>query len=84
MLSALASTLVPTEVRASGIATVQTVVATARFASSLGFGLLWVWLGRGPALYALAAALAVSVPWRGGSCVGSSARQRWRRERAPG
>ena len=62
VLSALASTLVPTEVRASGIATVQTVVATARFASSLGFGLLWVWLGRGPALYALAAALAVSVP----------------------
>jgi MFS family permease len=62
VLSALASTLVPTEVRASGIATVQTVVAAARFAASLGFGLLWVWLGRGPALYAVAAALGVSVP----------------------
>lgn len=62
VLAALASTLVRTEVRASGIATVQTVVATARFASSLGFGLLWVWLGRGSAVYAVAAALALAVP----------------------
>jgi MFS family permease len=63
VLAALASTLVRTEVRASGIATVQTVVATARFASSLGFGLLWVWLGRGPAVYAAAAALTLAVPF---------------------
>jgi hypothetical protein len=62
VLAALASTLVSTEVRASGIATVQTVVASARFASSLGFGLLWVWLGRGEAVYAVAAALTLTVP----------------------
>jgi MFS family permease len=62
VLAALASTVVRTEVRASGIATVQTVVATARFASSLGFGALWVWLGRGPAVYAVAAALVLAVP----------------------
>lgn len=62
VLAALTSTLVPPEVRASGIATTQTVVAAARFASSVGFGSLWMWLGRGPAVYAVAAALAVAVP----------------------
>lgn len=62
VLAALTSTLVPPEVRASGIATTQTVVAAARFASSVGFGSLWLWLGRGPAVYAVAAALVVAVP----------------------
>lgn len=62
VLAALASAVVPTEVRASGIATVQTVVASARFTSSLGFGLLWFWLGRGPAVYAVAGALALIAP----------------------
>jgi len=62
VLAALTSTLVPPEVRASGIATTQTVVAAARFASSIGFGSLWLWLGRGPAVYAVAAALVVAVP----------------------
>lgn len=62
VLAALTSTLVPAEVRASGIATTQTVVAAARFASSLAFGSLWLWLGRGPAVYAVAAALVVAVP----------------------
>jgi MFS family permease len=62
VLAALTSTLVPAEVRASGIATTQTVVAAARFASSLAFGSLWLWLGRGPAVYAVAAALVVVVP----------------------
>lgn len=62
VLSALTSTLVPPEVRASGIATTQTVVAAARFASSVGFGSLWLWLGRGTAVYAVATALVVAVP----------------------
>ena len=62
VLAALTSTLVPTEVRASGIATAQTVVAAARFASSVGFGSLWLWLGRGTAVYAVAAALVLAVP----------------------
>jgi MFS family permease len=61
VLSALASAVVPAEVRASGIATAQTAVAAARFASSLVFGALWTGLGRAPATYAVAAALAVAV-----------------------
>lgn len=47
--------------RASGIATAQTAVAAARFASSLVFGALWTALGRSSATYALAGALAVAV-----------------------
>lgn len=62
VLAALASSLVPAEVRATGIATAQTVVAAARFASSVGFGLLWMSLGRGPAVYAVALALTLAVP----------------------
>jgi MFS family permease len=62
VLAALASSLAPPAVRASGIATAQTVVAVARFGSSVGFGLLWVWLGRGPAVLVVAAALTAAVP----------------------
>jgi MFS family permease len=61
VLAALSSTLVPAPVRASGIATAQTVVALARFASSLLFGALWVGLGRSTAVYAVAALLVVAV-----------------------
>ena len=61
VLAALASTLVPAPMRASGIATAQTVVALARFASSLVFGALWTGLGRSTAVYAVAAALVVAV-----------------------
>ena len=65
VLAALTSTLVPAPMRASGIATAQTVVALARFASSLVFGALWTGLGRSTAVYAVAAALvvAVAVAW---------------------
>jgi hypothetical protein len=48
-------------VRASGIATAQTVQATARFASSVLFGLLWTTVGRSTAVYIVAAALVVAV-----------------------
>lgn len=62
VLAALTSTLVPTATRAVGIATTQTVVAVARFASSLLFGLLWVRVGRGPAVWVFVLALLVAVP----------------------
>jgi MFS family permease len=61
VLAALSSTLVPSSMRASGIATAQTVVAVARFASSLLFGALWTGLGRATAVYAVSAALVVAV-----------------------
>jgi MFS family permease len=61
VLSALASTVVPPAVRASGIATVQTAVAAARFASSFLFGLLGSALGRATATYAVAVTLVAAV-----------------------
>lgn len=48
---------------ASGLATTQTIVAAARFGSSLLFGLLWVNIGRGPAVLVLAAALLLAIPF---------------------
>jgi MFS family permease len=62
VLAALTASLVPASVRATGIATTQTVVAVARFASSLLFGVLWATLGRGPAVYAYAAMLVLAIP----------------------
>jgi MFS family permease len=62
VLPALVSRLVSVQARGSGIAAAQTVVALARFASSLAFGGLWITLGRGPALLGVAAALATAVP----------------------
>jgi MFS family permease len=57
VLAALATQSVPEESRASGIAAAQTVVALARFAGSLGFGLLWQLTGRQTALWVMAVAL---------------------------
>lgn len=62
VLAALVSKLVPAESRGTGIASAQTVVALARFASSLLFGALWVGLGRQEALVVVALALAVAIP----------------------
>jgi MFS family permease len=62
VLAALTASLVPPSVRAVGIATTQTVVAVARFASSLLFGVLWATLGRGPAVYAYAGLLLIAIP----------------------
>ncbi|GAA4357006.1 MFS transporter [Angustibacter luteus] len=61
ILAALSGRLTHPDVRASGIATAQTVQALARFASSLLFGLLWFTLGRTPALLVVAAALLVAL-----------------------
>lgn len=62
VLAALTASLVPTSVRSVAIATTQTVTAVGRFASSLVFGVLWSWVGRGPAVLGFAVALAAAVP----------------------
>lgn len=59
--AALAGRLVAPEVRASGIAAAQTVVAIARMVSSAGFGLLWFAVGPGSALLLVAVLLAGAV-----------------------
>jgi MFS family permease len=63
VLAAMASKVSPLPIRTSGIATAQTAVALARFASSLGFGLLWVRLGRTDALWLVTGLLACSIPF---------------------
>jgi MFS family permease len=62
ILAAIAGRTVDIPVRASGIATAQTVVAVARFVSSLTFGLLWTELGRVHALLIVTVLLAVAIP----------------------
>ncbi|MCO8271763.1 MFS transporter [Actinoplanes sp. TRM 88003] len=66
VLPALVSRLVSDEVRGSGIAAAQTVVALSRFVSALAFGSLWVLFGRGHALLVVGLLLAVALPfaWR--------------------
>ncbi|WP_375422901.1 MFS transporter [uncultured Friedmanniella sp.] len=66
VLAAIASRLVPEASRASGIAAAQTVVALARFGSSVGFGLLWTLTGRSTAMVVVAVALAVAIPFAAG------------------
>lgn len=65
VLAALAARISATSVRTSGIATAQTVVAVARFASSLLFGLMWTQLGRVDALLIMTGTLAVAIPVAG-------------------
>nr|WP_260303549.1 MFS transporter [Rathayibacter sp. PhB127] len=62
VLAAVAGASVPAEIRASGIAAAQTVVAVARLFASVGFGALWLWLGREGAMIAVAVGLAVALP----------------------
>jgi MFS family permease len=62
VLAAMASRATPISVRTSAIATAQTAVALARFASSLGFGLLWVRLGRTDALWLVTGLLVCAIP----------------------
>lgn len=63
VLAAIASRVSPIAVRTSGIATAQTAVAMARFASSLGFGLMWVRLGRTDAIWLVTGLLACAIPF---------------------
>lgn len=62
VLSAIAGRLTDTSVRASAIATAQTSVAVARFASSLLFGLAWVKIGSLNALWLFTGLLALGLP----------------------
>ena len=55
--AAVAGRLVAPDVRASGIASAQTVVALARLLSSTGFGVLWMLLGPRVALVSVGVAL---------------------------
>ncbi|MGJ7442294.1 MFS transporter [Aquipuribacter sp. MA13-6] len=61
VVAALAARLTPTHLRASGIATVQTVVVLARLGSSLVFGLLWTAFGSGPAVLVMAVGLTLAL-----------------------
>ena len=63
VIAALAGRLVPPNVRASGIASAQTVVALARMASSAGFGVLWFLFGPQAALLLVAGTLLVALPF---------------------
>jgi MFS family permease len=62
VIAALAGRLVPASVRASGIASAQTVVAVARMASSAVFGILWFVLGPQLALVVVGTALLAALP----------------------
>jgi MFS family permease len=66
VLAAISGRIVDEPIRASGIATAQTVVAVARFGSSLGFGLLWTELGRTNALLGISIVLAAGIPLAAG------------------
>jgi MFS family permease len=62
VLAALATQFTPAGSTASGIAAAQTVVAVSRLIASTGFGFLWFFAGRGPAMVIVAAALIVAIP----------------------
>lgn len=62
ILAALAAESTPPASRASGIAAAQTVVALSRLVASVGFGVLWFAIGRGPAMFIVSIALAVAIP----------------------
>lgn len=62
VLAALVSRLVGAEARGTGIAAAQTAVVTARFASSLAFGGLWLAIGPTRALLLLAVLLVAALP----------------------
>lgn len=61
VLAAIAGGLSSAETRGTGIAAAQTVVAVARFASSVLFGSFWMTVGRGPALVVAAVALLLAM-----------------------
>lgn len=77
VLAALTAQAVKTQSRASGISATQTVVALARFASSIGFGVMWQFYGSTVAVtvmttllvVALAVAAVMLRPWLGRSSV---------------
>jgi MFS family permease len=63
VLAAVAGRLVPENVRTTGIASAQTVVAVARMFSAAGFGGLWIAFGPHVAMLGVALAVIVVVPF---------------------
>ena len=62
VLAAATVPLVPVGLRASAIATSQSVVALARLVAAFGFGWLWFTLGRQTAIELIVVGLAVAIP----------------------
>jgi MFS family permease len=67
VIAALAGRLVAPEVRASGIAAAQTVVAVARMIASAAFGVLWIAVGPQVALVSVGVALLLALAAAAGS-----------------
>ncbi len=61
VLMALASSLLPSGLRGSGLALLVTAMSLARLLSSIAFGTIWSWLGVRSALIVFAGLLAVSM-----------------------
>ena len=65
VLAAMASALLPAELRSTGLALLSTVTSIARLVSSILFGLLWTWQGMdiaaGIFMAGLGAAIVLSV-----------------------
>ena len=61
VLMALASTLLPASMQATGLAVIVTGTSVGRLLSAIAFGALWTWTGTDVALIAFAATLAVAV-----------------------
>jgi MFS family permease len=61
VLMALASSLVPASLQATGMAVIVTGTSAGRLLSAIAFGALWTWSGANAALVAFAVALTVAV-----------------------
>ena len=61
VLMALASALVPDDLRSTGLAVLTTATSLARLLGSVLFGALWTWAGISVAVYAFGAALAATL-----------------------
>jgi MFS family permease len=65
VLMAMASAVVPEDLRTSGLALLTTVTASARLVASLLFGLLWTWRGMEGALTYFLAGLVLAIALAG-------------------
>jgi MFS family permease len=62
VLMAMASTVIPDELRTSGLAWLTTLTVTAKLVASILFGLLWTWHGPNGAISFFLAGMVVVVP----------------------
>ena len=61
VLAAVTASLVPPDLRSSGLALVQTIVVLGKFASAVGFGAIWTLIGPRTALLGFLAGLLLAV-----------------------